>query len=164
MHHSNRFNKALRMQQMLLIEMNTVLLRGRGDSGYSLKWILLLWSENGFTVDACVRTLKARTYQRLSVGQCRLVCLLCFSRQLSSGSCRRQFACWIGVGAIGTVGERKNSDWMFSLANESVLETYSESDENKHVNEGVQTEGCLNVTWSFPIILIRKCFHNNMSA
>ncbi len=29
--------------------------------------------------------------------------------------------------------------------------------------KAVQTEGCLNVTWSFPIILICKCFHNNMS-
>ncbi len=51
----------------------------------------------------------------------------------SLGSRRRQFACWIGVGAVG---ERENSDWMFSLANESVPENYSESDENKHVNEG----------------------------
>ncbi len=29
--------------------------------------------------------------------------------------------------------------------------------------KAVQTEGCLNVTWSFPIILIHECFHNNMS-
>ncbi len=40
------------------------------------------------------------------------------------------------VGAVGTVGERENSDWMFSLANEKVPENYSESDENEHVNEG----------------------------
>ncbi len=31
---------------------------------------------------------------------------------------------------------RENSDWMFSLANKSVPENYSESDENEHVNEG----------------------------
>ncbi len=42
-------------------------------------------------------------------------------------------AVWISVGAVG---ERENSDWMLSLANESVPENYSESDENKHVNEG----------------------------
>ncbi len=60
-----------------------------------------------------------------------LVCLVCSTRRLSSGSRRRQFA--IGVGAVG---ERENSDWMFSLANESVPENYSESDENEHVNEG----------------------------
>ncbi len=35
---------------------------------------------------------------------------------------------------VEPVGERENSDWMFSLANESVPENYSESDEN--VNEG----------------------------
>ncbi len=45
-------------------------------------------------------------------------------------------AVWICVGAVGTVGERENSDWMFSLANESVPDNYSQSDENKHTNEG----------------------------
>ncbi len=40
------------------------------------------------------------------------------------------------VGAVGTGGQRDNSDWMFSLENESVPENYSKSDENKHVNEG----------------------------
>ncbi len=38
--------------------------------------------------------------------------------------------------AVCPVGERENSDWMFSLANESVPENYSESDENEQVNEG----------------------------
>ncbi len=30
--------------------------------------------------------------------------------------------------------------------------------------KAVQTEGCLNVPWSFPIILICECFHNNISC
>ncbi len=42
----------------------------------------------------------------------------------------------VKIKAIKLIGERENSDWMFSLANESVPENYSESDENKHVNEG----------------------------
>ncbi len=36
--------------------------------------------------------------------------------------------------AVGTVGKRENSDWMFSF--QSVPENYSISDENEHVNEG----------------------------
>ncbi len=52
--------------------------------------------------------------------------------------------------------------WQFARFNtfESVPENNSESE---HVNVSAQTEGCLNVTWSFPIILKRECFHNNMS-
>ncbi len=52
------------------------------------------------------------------------------------GGCLPDSTCWIGVGAIGAVGERENSDWIFSLANESVPENCSDGDEIKHVNEG----------------------------
>ncbi len=87
-----------------------------------------------------------------------LVFLVCSTRRAHIGEWAHNIQCWISVGAIG---ERENSDWMFCLANESVPEN-SESDENKR-NAAVQTEGSLNVTWSFPIILIHECFHNNMS-
>ncbi len=70
----------------------------------------------------------------------RLVCLVCSTRRLSSGLHQWQFA-------------RFNTF-------ESVPENNSESE---HVNVSAQTEGCLNVTWSFPIILKRECFHNNTS-
>ncbi len=81
--------------------------------------------------------LRSEDFEGLKV---RLVCLVCSARRLSSGLRQWQFA-------------RFN---MF----ESVPENNSESE---HVNVSAQTEGCLNVTWSFPIILKRECFHNNMS-
>ncbi len=41
LHRSNRFNNSSEDAQMLLIEMNTVLFGGHGESGYSCTWISL---------------------------------------------------------------------------------------------------------------------------
>ncbi len=67
-----------------------------------------------------------------------------------------------GTALVRAIGKRENSDWMFSLANESVPENYSERDENKHVNEGGTDRRLLKCYVIFPI-LIRDCFHNKMS-
>ncbi len=94
------------------------------------------------------------------VGCRRATVRLCSSCRAHVGGSLPNSTCWIGIGAVG---EMENSDWMFSLANESVPENYSESAKNEHVIKG-GTDRRLFFLWSFSIILICECFHTTLAA
>ncbi len=100
------------------------------------------------------------TPSRQSVGRWRatvgLVCLVCSTCRLWLGSRRRQFAQFNmlkGRTRIECLVEQ-TSQCPRIIAKVLKMSTWMKT---------VRTEGCLNVTWSFPIILKGECFHNNMS-